>query len=199
FRQQRGSTESGDIISIQEWTQRLHQDIDRATKKVHTTIDTPAIDPHLLHMWDARRGLTNYDCASPSSAKRRKTTQPPWRKAIGTNYATGCSLLDPSRSKTETSKAVTKLLHGLQRDEPFIVKELESRYLAAGQRPDYAEYPYTEEPSQLDADFTESEIQAVLTKLTRTTTPGKDGVTYKILHNLDDASITALTRYFNEV
>ncbi|KAG0429467.1 hypothetical protein HPB47_023609 [Ixodes persulcatus] len=108
------------------------------------------------------------------------------------------TLLDPSHSKSETSKAVTKLLHGLQRGEPSIVKELKSRYLAAGQRPNYAEYPYTEEPSQLDADFTKSEIQAVLAKLTRTTTPGKDGVTYKMLHNLDDASITTLTRCFNE-
>ncbi|KAG0424935.1 hypothetical protein HPB47_027860 [Ixodes persulcatus] len=149
LRQQRGSTERGDIISIQEWTQRLYEGIDRATKKVHSTMDTPAIDPHLLHL-------------------------------LGTILR---SLLDPSRSKTETSKAVTKLLHGLQRDEPSIVKELESRYLAAGQRRDYAEYPYSEE----------AELRAPQPQ-------GKDGDTYKMLHNLhDDASITALTRYFNEV
>lgn len=87
FRQQRGSTESGDITSIQEWTQRLHEDIDRATKKVNTTIDTPAIDPHLLHMWDARRGLTKRWKTQRFNRKLRlriaelnqkaETTQPP--------------------------------------------------------------------------------------------------------------------------
>ncbi|KAG0423246.1 hypothetical protein HPB47_000965 [Ixodes persulcatus] len=122
-----------------------------------------------------------------------------WDQVRQQTWAILRSLLDPSRFKTETSEAVTKLLHRLQREEPLITKELESRYLATGQRPDYAEYSYTEEPTQLDADFTESEIQAILAKLMGTTIPGKDGLTNKMLHNLDDASITALTQYFNEV
>lgn len=66
FRSRRGTPQTGSptpesrdvITSIREWTQQLRDDVDRATKKVQPSSETPAIDPHLLHLWDARRGLT---------------------------------------------------------------------------------------------------------------------------------------------
>lgn len=50
---------------------------------------------------------------------------------------------------------------------------------------------------QLDAPFTLFELEAVLHKLTRSTTPDKDKIWNKLLRNLDHASIDHLLDYLN--
>ncbi|KAG0443277.1 hypothetical protein HPB47_015100, partial [Ixodes persulcatus] len=171
-----------------EWTQQLRDDIDRATKKVQATSKTPAIDPHPLHFWETRRGLSKL-----------------WRKQK-LNRKLKLRIAELTREAEEHATNLVEsnwymLFEGLQgkpRDGqnlgPF--KEHESRYIATGPRPRYEDFLHTGTPSSIDA---ESEVRVALSKLTRNTAPGKNGVSYKALKNLDDASITALTTYFNEV
>ncbi|KAG0425111.1 hypothetical protein HPB47_027703 [Ixodes persulcatus] len=37
---------------------RFRTDVKKASKTVLTTDQAPEVDPHLLHLWDARHGLT---------------------------------------------------------------------------------------------------------------------------------------------
>lgn len=103
-----------------------------------------------------------------------------------------------TKTKVLTSHVITKLLHRETRKENELWDAVRERYVATGPEPKYASYPHEETTHPLDTDITESEVQSALTNLTRSTTPGKDGIIYKMIKNLDAGSITTLTAYYNE-
>ncbi|KAH7943512.1 hypothetical protein HPB52_009168 [Rhipicephalus sanguineus] len=51
-------TDVQDLNTIKDWTTYLREAADQATKRIQTTPKNPAIDNHLLHLWEARRSLT---------------------------------------------------------------------------------------------------------------------------------------------
>ncbi|KAM7313516.1 uncharacterized protein ISCGN_003378, partial [Ixodes scapularis] len=53
----REATPTGPIISLEDWTTQLLEKARENTKELSLTEDNPAIDAHLLHLWDARNGL----------------------------------------------------------------------------------------------------------------------------------------------
>ncbi|KAG0441424.1 hypothetical protein HPB47_015951 [Ixodes persulcatus] len=207
---------------LAQWIQELKNDIDKVTTQVKTTSAAPVIDPHLLHLWEARRGLTRRWRTRKHNQKLRKRiaeitlkaeqyaeelTQTNWYKlcdqlqgTLGTKrtWTLLRSLIDPTKTRAVTSHAITKLLHRETRKENELWDALRERYIATGPKPKYSSYPHEEATHPLGTDITESEVRSALTNLTRSTTLGKDSITYKMLKNLDDGSITALTAYFNE-
>lgn len=56
YRDRQGST--GPITNVGIWAQQLLNTLAGVTKVVDTTRDTPVVDRHLLHLWEARRSLT---------------------------------------------------------------------------------------------------------------------------------------------
>lgn len=44
--------------NLEDWTQALEQQVGKYTQLIALTEDIPAVDPHLMHIWDARRSLT---------------------------------------------------------------------------------------------------------------------------------------------
>lgn len=48
----------GGIKNIQEWTQLIKDAHSSNTKTIQQTIEAPEVDRHLLHLWEARKGLT---------------------------------------------------------------------------------------------------------------------------------------------
>lgn len=45
------------IIDIEDWFKNVLKIAERYTKDIQLDVDTPAVDAHLLHLWEARRGL----------------------------------------------------------------------------------------------------------------------------------------------
>ncbi|KAG0445089.1 hypothetical protein HPB47_023913 [Ixodes persulcatus] len=54
----RASSSSTSPDTLTDWVQTLQTRLDRHTRTLTTTPDAPDIDSHLLHLWEARRGLT---------------------------------------------------------------------------------------------------------------------------------------------
>lgn len=106
-------------------------------------------------------------------------------------------LLDPSQSKTAQTNRMTQLIHSYPGTQQQLLINLKEKYFPTGEQhalPEYRGAPNT----LLDADITEAEVRAALVNLKTTSAPGKDGVTNKMLRNLDDNSVTTLTLYFNQ-
>lgn len=45
------------IDTIEQWSAEIVQSVSKHTKTIQLTTDNPATDPHLLHLWDARRSM----------------------------------------------------------------------------------------------------------------------------------------------
>ncbi|KAH6925197.1 hypothetical protein HPB50_001565 [Hyalomma asiaticum] len=41
-----------------QWAQDIKEAYEASTRKIRLTTENPVVDPHLLHLWDCRRGLT---------------------------------------------------------------------------------------------------------------------------------------------
>ncbi|KAG0415315.1 hypothetical protein HPB47_007501 [Ixodes persulcatus] len=54
----KGNRIRGDERALERWVQQIQEDVERATKTILTTDKAPVVDPHLLHLWEARRSLT---------------------------------------------------------------------------------------------------------------------------------------------
>ncbi|KAG0419826.1 hypothetical protein HPB47_003855 [Ixodes persulcatus] len=48
---------AGELEDKEEWTQTLTAAVTKHTKRIQLTTDNPNVDPHLLHMWEAKQGL----------------------------------------------------------------------------------------------------------------------------------------------
>ncbi|KAH7968942.1 hypothetical protein HPB52_012927 [Rhipicephalus sanguineus] len=56
FRERRREPPEGQAYEL--WLHSVTEDLEATTRTLSTTNESPDIDPHLLHLWDARRGLT---------------------------------------------------------------------------------------------------------------------------------------------
>lgn len=104
-------------------------------------------------------------------------------------------LLDETKSKTFRNLA--KFLHQYEGDHDELMQALQDRYI--GEKVPIEDPPYTGAENQsIDAPFTEAETRQAMAQLRTRSAPGPDGVTNKMLRNVDDGSVTALTAYFNK-
>lgn len=58
LREGRQQAPKGPIIDIENWAQKLREDIKSHTRVLQTSTQTPAIDSHLFHLLEARHSLT---------------------------------------------------------------------------------------------------------------------------------------------
>ncbi|XP_070394012.1 uncharacterized protein [Dermacentor albipictus] len=112
-------------------------------------------------------------------------------------------LLDESGSKSNQRHTLARALHEATRSHTVdeLVAKLIQKYLPvrrdgdpSTQIPDYRGPPRTE----LDEDFSIAEVRQAIFALNRKYAPGPDGVTNRLLRNLDDTSIVLLTDKINE-
>lgn len=101
-------------------------------------------------------------------------------------------LLDPTKSKRESSQGITKILH-----KPLLIdKEIEdikNRYLYIAPQILLGAYK-GKANTTMDRPIKEAEVRATM-QLCTASVPGKIGITKKMLRNPSDASVTAITRY----
>lgn len=112
-------------------------------------------------------------------------------------------MLDDSQTKDNQSHALDRLLHSHKEKggtEESFLEEIAKRYLPLSDaHPN--DYPSIkcETIPELDAAFTEAEVREALHNLNSRSASGPDGVTNRMLRNLDDQAIALLTKDINHV
>lgn len=173
--------------TIAGWTRYIKGLYDENTKIYQTTADTPAIDNHLTHLWEARRGLTKRWRRQKLNRKLRLRIAEITEKANAyakelyhNNWRTFCdslrgtlstkktwnilrSLLDPSTTRTETNATLQRLAGEFQGDHDQLIQELKQRYTGERKRDgnSLTSQEYTGTPNhELDAPITFAEVYA---------------------------------------
>ena len=207
----------------EQWLESFSDDLDACTRTIVTTTANPDVDPHLLHLWEARRGLTRrwkrqrlnrklrrrIDQLSQEAQEYAQTlVRNNWRRfcerlsgTLGTakTWSILRALIDPSATKAQTFHQLHRLTHMYKDDPSSLLKELEQRFIPTGPLPKYPDYPHEEESNEeLDADITVDEVRVVLQDLRRNTAPGADHIRFSALRNLSDTDLNHLTNLFND-
>lgn len=211
FREQRAGRPSSEIDDVDTWAEVLRADIMATTQKVYTTTKAPNVDTKLLHLWEARRSLVKRwkrqklnrklklriaNLTEEAARYAAELCKQNWLELCdGLSGTLGASntwrllryLIDPTKSKGETTKTMNIILHKFQGTKDDLLKALQQRYLPAF--PPYGAPDYTGVPNQhLDRELEVAEVRAALAKIRRNTTPGQDQITNKMLANLDNDS-----------
>ncbi|KAH7933181.1 hypothetical protein HPB49_010094 [Dermacentor silvarum] len=157
------------------------------TRVIQTTQAAPAIDPHFLHLWDARRcflrrwrrhklkrnlkariaALTE-EAASYAAHLSDRNWVETCRKAAGQMSSRGTwrlfrSVLYPSSIQGETQRQQRRALHGFRGTSAELADKLRDRYLCRTLDLLGPEYKYSGRPNpELDAPFTLTHLQASL-------------------------------------
>lgn len=179
------------------------------------------MDNHLLHLLEARRGLLrrwkrqrhnrklririaklNNEAAKYAAHLSRQN----WLQtcdSLNGRLSTSRTwnllryLIEPTKSRGETSKAMQTILHQYPGSTEDLMKTLKTKYFP--DTPKVLHPAYTGPPNPtLDQPITAAEVRAALAKVRRNTSPGMDKVTNKALANLEEGSILALTEFKNE-
>lgn len=205
---------------LSAWIDDLIQTVDATTKTVATTYHTPDVDPKLLGLWEARRSLTKRWKRQRHNRKLRLRIAALNQQA--TEYATNLSkenwlqlcdslqgtlttkrtwhllrhLIDPQSNRSESHRALTRILHCFNGSSEDLMRSLETKYLHTARN--FTPPPYTGQPNpDLDRDFQLYELRTSLSECNKKSTPGLDHVTYRLLANLGDDSMEHLLEHIN--
>ncbi|KAG0433727.1 hypothetical protein HPB47_019629, partial [Ixodes persulcatus] len=153
FRKQRETTSTSEITSFDEWVSALQHDVSAYAKYIMLTDERQAVDPHLLHLWEARRSLIK----RWRRQKHNRTVkiriarlteeaahyavdlmQQNWQQfcnslqgTLGTakTWSLLRHLLYPTKSKSATRHIITKLLHQYPGTNKDILDALRDKYI----------------------------------------------------------------------
>lgn len=184
-------------------------------------VEHPTVDPHLLHLWDCRRGLTKRwkrqrlnrklrarieVIAQEANDYAQKLETENWLQlsdSLRGNLATKKtwnilrSMLDPAATKSESSRALATIVGEFQGTEGELIAKLKERYIGEPIIQSYSK-AYDGPPNEiLDAPITEAELFAATQVAKKNTAPGKDRLTNAMLRNINHEQIKKLTEYFN--
>lgn len=211
------------IDDIDEWTRALNEAARMATTEVELEDTTPQADSRLAHLLEARNSVHERWKRQRHNRKLRKRVAQ-LNREIEKHCAVLCRqqwhavcqeadgqihksrtwqllrhLLDESKTKGTQHHTLARTLHKAKQElgEPEVRRRLNNKYLPStppDPLPGYAGADNT----RLDEDIEEWEIRAALQSINCRSAAGPDKATNKALRNLNDAGITALTRYYNE-
>lgn len=220
FRKTRMSRERNTGLSYDDWTKEIMADVNTHTQVVTTTYKIPYVDPKLLHLWDARHSLTRRWKRQRHNRKLRKKIAEINKQAADyaatlckENWLKLCDglqgslstrktwhllrhLIDPLKSKGESNRNMVRTLNAYPGTKDELLKDLERKYLQTERNfdpPSYTGKPNTE----LDKPIQLHELKAAIAESRRSSAPGPDQVTYKLLANLEDQALESLVEYFN--
>ncbi|KAG0423111.1 hypothetical protein HPB47_001096 [Ixodes persulcatus] len=208
--------------SLASCTERMVCDKNTYTETINLTTETPEVDRHLLHLWEARHGLIKHWKRQKLYRKLKKriaaitaevleyATQlacSNWNKkctnlqgTLGTKDAWQFlrQPLDPSKSKSNTSQSLQKIVRDFPGTNQDLLEQLKLRYI--GSSPDEEYHDYEGEPSpELDAPISFEEVWSPLQNLGRNKAPGEDRVKNTLIRNLDAGSVQTLLKHINQV
>lgn len=205
---------------------KLKKDVAAVTKTVETDLKLDRMDARLAHLVEAKNSLTarwktqklNRNLRRRIAALNREIEshckelgQQQWNEVCasvdgqmraGGKWNLLKQLLDDTQSKRNHTLAIDRLVHkvtseGASTNE--VMDEVARRYLPIGQSGPEAYPAYDGKANEdLDAPFSVSEVRAALQGLNGRSAPGPDGISNRLLRNLDDGSIELLTKEINE-
>ncbi|XP_037518279.1 uncharacterized protein LOC119395058 [Rhipicephalus sanguineus] len=186
------------IENIDDWMKNVLDTAERHTKRIQLNEEAPAVDTHLLHLWEARRSLLR-------RWKRQKLNkQLKKRIALLTEqaqeYAERLGRQNCGPTRTQQRQNLCRLVHNYAGSEENLLREVQKKLCGDPPITTTAhDRAYSGKPNpELDEPFTEAELFAALSTLTRNTSPGKDRIINKHLRNLPQQASEALLQYFNK-
>lgn len=222
FRTTREKRADGGITNLDAWISDLKRDAERATGEVDTTEEHPAVDKRLMHMWEAHTSLLGRWKTGKNNRKLRLrisrlereiedhanelNRQQWWQICDGINGQLGNKkswfllrhLLDPTTTKSAARTRLNQIVHQYDGTGEELLEDLKGRYINTTQDGNRAPGYTGMENETLDADIKGTEVMAAMERLRTTSAAGPDGINNKILRNLDDNSVQALTDYMNK-
>ncbi|KAK8770091.1 hypothetical protein V5799_013445 [Amblyomma americanum] len=221
FRAHCKQLEGGTIESAENWSQQLRQIQDLYTKEVVRTEQTPEVDKRLLRLWEARRGLTKRWKRQELNRKLKKKIADITRQAEEytnqlarqgwqqfSNSLNGTlstartwqilkALLDPSKNKSESSKAIQRLTHQYQGTDEQLLEEVQVKCYGKDQVESYKEEYRGEDNPTMDRPITREEVMEAVASATKNTAAGADKIRNSLIRNLNDEAIDQLAKYLN--
>nr|XP_050031219.1 uncharacterized protein LOC126527422 [Dermacentor andersoni] len=211
----------GDITSPEEWSQQLKQIQELYTREVDRTEQAPEVDKRLLGLWEARRGLRKRWKKQRMNKKLKKKIAEITKKAE--EYATQLArqvwqqftdslngtlstartwqilrgLLDPSKSKRESSNSIQRLIHLFQGTDEQLLEEVRKKCYGTGEPEGYRGEYRGEDNPDMDRPISREEVVEVIRSATKNTAAGADRVRNSLIRNLSDGAIDQLVRYLN--
>ncbi|KAH7948931.1 hypothetical protein HPB49_003606 [Dermacentor silvarum] len=201
FRKAEDPTLTAPIEKYEEWAQSFLGVRDCFTRTLQTSEEVRAIDDHLLHIWEARRGLTRRwkrqkynrklkikisELTSQAEEYARTLAKNNWlakydslKGSLGTTVAWPLlrCLIEPTKSRGEQQRNLKRALHSFAGTDEQLVAALTSKYICTMKDNEpVREYEGMENPD-LDREFEFEEIRAVLMAMRRSMAPGNDNVT----------------------
>lgn len=204
------------------WAQTLVKTLHKHERQIQLSERTTDVDNHLLHIWDARKGLTKRLRRQKPNRKLglriRALTQQAAEYAAqlaDSNWVERCntaanqmssrntwmlfrSFINSLQSRGEMQKQLHRACHNFQGNSTQLAQTLGDKYLCQIQDPRGREYLYAgRDNTELDRPFQHHDLRAGLAKMRRGTAPGQDKITLKLLANLPDLAYEVLLEYIN--
>ncbi|XP_037564350.1 uncharacterized protein LOC119443708 [Dermacentor silvarum] len=213
---------SGPIQSIHVWSEDIRQAYKTATETIHRTPEAPEVDRHLLKLWEKRSRLVGRwkrqrlnrslrlriaHLTEGAQTYATNLAQQNWqqfceslRGTLGTSrtWAILQNLIDPSKSKSESTRIMKRIAHLSPGDNVALLLALRDKYIGTSTTPPYSATYQGEENPALDAPISEAEVYAAVRLCTRNTTAGADKINNALIRNLSKAQIRDLTKYLND-
>lgn len=206
------------------WSQHLVNSLHKIEQTVQLSEATPAVDNHLLHLWEARHSLVRrwrrqkhnrqlkiriaaltleadeYAAQLADSNWVERCNTAATQMSSRNTWRLFRALIDPSQTRTETQKHLQRALHAYAGDAEKLAQALRDKYLCSQQDPIGPAYSYAgTENAELDRCFQLHHLKAALSIMKRGTAPGRDRVTVRLLANLPDSAYIHLLDYFNQI
>lgn len=222
FRKIRDKTAPKEIGNLNEWTRALKEDVKATTEETEAITSQHTTDPKLKHMWEAHLSLQlRWKNQKHNRTLRKRITQlerkieayafelerQQWGQVCDSvNGHLGKKntwlllrhLLDPTQTKTAQRNRLAQIVHQHEGDTEDLIKELKDRYLNTTESTDPLPWYEGEPNPELDQEFSTAEVWQAISQLKTTSAAGPDGVTNKMLRNLDLTSVMALTDLINK-
>lgn len=215
-------TDVQDLNTIKDWTTYLREAADQATKRIQTTPKNPAIDNHLLHLWEARRSLTKRwkkqrhnrklreriaQLTEAANAYSQELCTANWRSLCDSlrgnlstkkTWALLRNMLTPANTRRETTLALRRILNHYTGSDADLLRELQETYL--GERPTRTTMTTYMGPANpaLDEPISLAEVYTAAQSFKKNTAPGPDRITNAMIRNLASETLEQLTKFFND-
>ncbi|XP_075543106.1 uncharacterized protein LOC142576707 [Dermacentor variabilis] len=211
--------------SLEDWVNQVKEDVKEATKEITTDLEVDSVDSRLAHLIEAKRSmLARWKGQRLNRRLHKKISElnklieehckllsrQQWDEVCnsvdeqvrnGRSWGLLKHLLNDSNTRVSQGHVLARAVHEAvgSASEEELVEKLANEYLPVAD-PDalLTEQAHTGEDNfSLDEDFSVEEVRTVLHNLKSKSAPGPDGISNKLLKNLDDRSIKYLTGEVN--
>ncbi|XP_037579430.1 uncharacterized protein LOC119462158 [Dermacentor silvarum] len=199
FRKLRGNESAPVPKDLEDWCERIKSDAESSTKKIVTDLEVEKMDSRLAHLIEAKQALLLRWKGQRLNRRLRKNISE-LNKAIEGHCRTlgkqqwdeVCDSIDgqmrnaPDPTRDTLARALHEGTRSCSGDE--LVAKLMGKYLPVKHGDKKIRFPDYLGPArrELDEDFTVEEIRQAIFALNGKSAPGPDGITNKMLQNLDD-------------